>query len=145
MPNILFYVEYHTLLYILSEVSHTFGVSSPVSHLLSILISYVTPFHLLLSCSNLGDWDQPLSPNACNTSDNIFITRCDTPHRTIYSAWLIRLNLKVSVVWEMNLQESAYRRDDFTRKYTSFWLSRVTQEMMGLTSKLGVTSEIKRR
>jgi hypothetical protein len=37
-----------------------FGVSSPVSHLLSILISYVTLFHLLLPCSNFGDWDQPL-------------------------------------------------------------------------------------
>jgi hypothetical protein len=72
-PNILFYVEYHTLLYILSEVSHAFGVSSPVSQLLSILISYVTLFHLLLPCSNFGDGDQPLSPNACDTSDNIEI------------------------------------------------------------------------
>jgi hypothetical protein len=41
-----------------------FGVSSPVSHLLSILISYVTLFHLLLPCSNFGDWDQPLSCSA---------------------------------------------------------------------------------
>ncbi len=86
MPNILFYVEYHTLLYILSEVSHAVGVSSPVSHLLLILISYVTLFHLLLPCSNFGNWDQLLSPNACDTSDNIFITRCDTPHRAIYLA-----------------------------------------------------------
>jgi hypothetical protein len=54
--------------------------------LLLILISYVTLFHLLLPCSNFGDWDQPLSPNAGNTSDNIFITRCDTLHRTIYLA-----------------------------------------------------------
>jgi hypothetical protein len=80
----LFDVEYHTLLYILSEVSHVFGVSSPVSHMLLILISYVTLFHLLLACSNFGDWDQPLSPNTFYTSDNIFITRCDTPHKTIY-------------------------------------------------------------
>jgi hypothetical protein len=36
---------------------------------------------LLLPCSNFGDWDQPLSPNACDTSDNIFITRCDTSLR----------------------------------------------------------------
>ena len=122
-PNILFYVEYYTLLCISSEVSHAFCVSSPVSHLLSILISYVTLFHLLLPCSNFGGWGQPLSPNACDTSDNIFITRCDTAHRTIYSAWLVRLNLKVSVIQEMNLQESTYRRDEFTRKYTSFWLS----------------------
>jgi hypothetical protein len=144
MPNILFHVEYHTLLYILSEVSHAFGVSSPVSHLLLILISYLTLFHLLLPCSNFGNWDQPLSPNACDTSDNIFITRCDTPHRTIYSAWLVRLNLKVSVIREMNIRESTYRQDEFTRKYTSFQLSCMTQEMMGLTNKLGVTSEIKR-
>ncbi len=141
MPNILIYVEYHTLLYILSEVSHAFGVLSPVSHLLLILISYVTLFHLLL----FGDWDQPLSPNGCDTSDNIFITRCDTPHRTISSAWLVRLNLKVSVIREMNLQESTYRRDEFTRKYTSFRMSRVTQEIMVLTNKLSVTSENKRR
>ncbi len=134
-----------TLLYILSEVSHAFGVSSPISHLLPILISYVTLFHLLLPCSNFGNWDQPLSPNACDISDNIFITRCDTPHRTIYSAWLVRLNLKVSVIREMNLRERTYRQDEFTRKYISFWLSCVTQEMMGLTNKLGVTSEIKRR
>ena len=141
-----------TPFYILSEVSHAFGVSSSVSHLLSILISYVTLFHLLLPCSNFGNWDQPLSPNACDTSDNIFITRCDTPHRTIYSAWLVRLILKVSVIREMNLRESTYRQDEFLRKYTSFWLSRVTREMMGrkvwplrLTNKLGVTSEMKRR
>jgi hypothetical protein len=38
-----------------------------------------------------------------------FITRCDNPHRTIHSAWLIRLNLKVSVIREMNLRESTYR------------------------------------
>ena len=75
----------------------------------------------------------------------IFITRCDTPHRTIYLAWLVRLNLKVSLIREMNLQESTYRQDEFTRKYTSFWLSNLTQEMMGLTNKLGVTSEIKQR
>ncbi len=31
----------------------------------------------------------------------------------------------------MNLRESTYRQDEFTRKYTSFWLSRVTWEMMG--------------
>ena len=43
-------------------MSHAFGVSSPVSHLLSILISYVTLFHLLLPCSNFGDWDQLLYP-----------------------------------------------------------------------------------
>ncbi len=145
MPNILFYVEYHTLLCILSEVSHAFGVSSPISHLLSILISYVTLFYLLLPCSNFGNWDQPLSPNTCDTSDNIFITRCGTPHRTIYLAWLVRFNLKVSVIREMNLRESTYKRDEFTRKYTSFWLSCVTQEMIGLTNKLGVTSEIKWR
>ncbi len=71
-----------------------------------------------------------------------FITRCDTPHRTIYLAWLIRLNLKVSVIWEMNLRESTYRQDEFMRKYTNFWLSRVTQKMMGLTNKLAVTSEV---
>ncbi len=53
----------------------------------------------------------------------IYITRRDTPHRTIYLAWLIRLNLKVSVIREMSLRESTYRRDEFTRKYTSFWLS----------------------
>jgi hypothetical protein len=47
---------------ILSEVSHAFGVSSSVSHLLLILISYVTLFHLLLPCSNFGNWDQPLYP-----------------------------------------------------------------------------------
>ncbi len=145
MPNILFYVDYHTLLYILSEVSHAFGVLSPVSHLFLILISYVKLSHLLLPCSNFGDWDQPLSPNACDTSDNIFITRCDTPNRTIYSAWLVRLNLKVSVIREMNLQESTFRRDEITRKYTSFWLSCMTQEMMGLTNKPGVTSEIKQK
>jgi hypothetical protein len=45
----------------------------------------------------------------------------------------------------MNFRESTYKQDDFTRKYTSFQLSRVTQDMMGLTNKLGVTSEIKRR
>ncbi len=145
MPNILFYVEYHTLLCILSKVSHAFGVSSPVSHLLSILIFYVTLFHLLLPCSNFSGWDQPLSPNMCDTSANIFIPRSDTPHRTIYLVWLVRLNLKVSVIWEMNLRESTYRRDEFTRKYTSFWLSFVTQEMMGLTNKLSVTSEIKQK
>ncbi len=66
------------MLYTLSEVSHAFGVSSPVSHLLLILISYVTLLHLLLPCSKFGNWDQPLSPNVCDTSDNIFITRCDT-------------------------------------------------------------------
>jgi hypothetical protein len=49
-----------------------------------------------------------------------YITRCDTPHRTINSAWLVRLNLIVSVIWEMNLGESTYRQDEFTRKYTSF-------------------------
>jgi hypothetical protein len=64
--------------YILSEVSHAFGVSSPVSHLLLILISYVTLFHVLLPCSNFGNWDQPLSPNACDTSDNsTWLLRCD--------------------------------------------------------------------
>jgi hypothetical protein len=41
-----------------------FGVSSPISHLLLILISHVTLFHLLLPCSNFGDWDQPLSCSA---------------------------------------------------------------------------------
>ncbi len=40
-----------------------FGVS-PVSHLLSILISYITLCHVLLPCSNFGDWDQPLSCSA---------------------------------------------------------------------------------
>ncbi len=59
----------------------------------------------------------------CVIPQIIFITRCDTPHRTIYLAWLVRLNLKVSVIQEMNLQESTHRRDEFTRKYTSFWLS----------------------
>ncbi len=80
------------------------------------------------------------------------VTRCGTPHRTIYLAWLVRLNLKESEIWEMNLWESTYRQDEFTRKYTSFWLSRVTREMMGrkvwplrLANKLGVTSEIKWR
>ena len=53
----------------------------------------------------------------------IFITRCDTPNRTIYLARLVRLNLKVSVIREMNLRESTYRQDEFTRKYTSFRLS----------------------
>jgi hypothetical protein len=48
------------------------AVSSPISHLFLILISYVTLFHLLLSCSNFGDGDQPLSPNVCDTSDNIY-------------------------------------------------------------------------
>ncbi len=147
----MFYVKYHTLL--LSEISHAFGVSSPISHLLSILISYVTLSHLLLPCTNFGDWDQPLSPNACDTSDNIHGNKvCDTPHRTIYSACLVRLNLKVRVIREMNLRESTYRQDEFMRKYTRFCLSRVTREMMGrkvwtlrLTNKLGVTSEIKRR
>jgi hypothetical protein len=33
------------------------------------------------------------------------------------------LNLKVSVIQEMNLQKSTYRQDEFTRKYTSFRLS----------------------
>ncbi len=74
--NLTSHAEYYfmwsiTPCYILSKVSHAFGVSSPVSHLLSILISYVTLSHLLLPCSNFGDWDQPLSPNMCDTSDNI--------------------------------------------------------------------------
>jgi hypothetical protein len=56
-------------MYILSEVSHAFGVSSPVSHLLSILISYATLFHLLLPCSNFGDWDQPLYPERDSGND----------------------------------------------------------------------------
>jgi hypothetical protein len=46
----------YTLLYILSEVSHVFGVSSPISHMLWILIYYVTLFHFLYPCSNFGDW-----------------------------------------------------------------------------------------
>ncbi len=86
----------------------------------SNLLCHTHSFVALLPCSNFGDWDQPLSPNVCDTSDNIFITKCDTPHRTIYSARLARLNLKVNVIWEMNLRESTYRRDEFTRKYTSF-------------------------
>ncbi len=57
--------------------------------------------------------------------------------------------LKFWRLGSVNLRESTYRRDEFTRKYTSFWLSHVTREMMGrkvwplrLTNKLGVTSEI---
>jgi hypothetical protein len=137
--------------YILSEVSHTFGVSSPVSHMLSIL----SPMsHSLICCYLVQILAIGISP--CHQTrvipQIIFITRCDTPHRTIYLAWLVRLNLKVSVIQEMNLQKSTYRRDEFTRKYTSFQLSHVTREMMGrkvwpmrLTNKFGVTSEIKQR
>ena len=33
-----------------------FGVSSPISHMLWILIYYVTLFHFLYPCSNFGDW-----------------------------------------------------------------------------------------
>ncbi len=132
-------------------VSHVFGVSSPKSHfcwfkslmsrsficcfLVQILVIGISPCHQMRVIPQI-----------------IFITRCDTPHRTIYLAWLVRLNLKVSVIWKMNWQESTYRRDEFMRKYTSFWLSHVTREMMGrkvwplrLRNYLGVTSEIKQR
>jgi hypothetical protein len=30
----------------------------------------------VLPCSNFGDWDQPLSPNVCDTSDNIYNKVC---------------------------------------------------------------------
>jgi hypothetical protein len=53
----------------LSEVSQAFGVSSPESHLLSILISYVTLFHLLLPCSNFGNRDQLLYPERDSGND----------------------------------------------------------------------------
>jgi hypothetical protein len=46
-----------------------FGVSSPIIHLLSILISFVALFHLLLPCSNFGDWDQPLYPECDSGND----------------------------------------------------------------------------
>jgi hypothetical protein len=46
-----------------------FGVSSPILHLLSILISYVTLFHLLLPFSNFGNWDQPLYPERDSEND----------------------------------------------------------------------------
>ncbi len=63
------------LVYFLVNSSHLYVLSCKfISRitLLSILISYVTLFHLLLPCSNFGGWDQPLLPNACDTSDNIY-------------------------------------------------------------------------
>jgi hypothetical protein len=56
-----------------------FGVSFPISHLLLILISYVTLFHLLLPCSNFGNWDQPLSCSASHLAVDSMHLVCFIP------------------------------------------------------------------
>ncbi len=134
---VIYYLRYHTHLVFHLPYHTCCWFESPMSHsliccfLVQILAIGISPCH-----------QTHVIPQII-----YMVTRCGTSHRTIYLVWLVRLILKVSVIREMNLQESTYRWDEFTRKYTSFWLPRVTREMMGrkvwpltLTNKLGVTS-----